>query len=55
MSKIIYLLKYNAGDLKGAQNLLLDNLNRIIIDNNTYFQLLSDYLSYLGWCPVFCL
>jgi hypothetical protein len=43
VSKIIYLLKYNAGDLKGAQNLLLDNLNHIIIDNNTYFQLLSDY------------
>ncbi len=42
VSKIIYLLKYNAGDLKGAQNLLLDNLNHIIIDNNTYFQLLSD-------------
>ena len=43
VSKIIYLLKYNAGDLKGAQNLLIDNLNYIIVDNNSYFQLLSDY------------
>lgn len=39
---IIYLLKYNSGDFIGARNLLEMQLNKLISDNNKYFNLLSD-------------
>lgn len=39
---IIYLLKYNSGDFIGAKNLLEMQLNKLISDNNKYFNLLSD-------------
>ena len=40
--EIIYLLKYNSGDFIGAKNLLEMQLNKLISDNNKYFNLLSD-------------
>jgi CHAT domain-containing protein len=42
-SKIIYLLKYNSGDLKTSRDLLVNQLKILITDNNQYFHLLSDY------------
>ena len=39
---IIYLLKYNSGDFIGARDLLEMQLNKLISDNNKYFNLLSD-------------
>jgi CHAT domain-containing protein len=43
VSKIIYLLKYNSGDLKESRELLVSQLKTLISDNNQYFHLLSDY------------
>jgi CHAT domain-containing protein len=40
--KIIYLLKYNSGDIISARNLLISQLNTIISNNNQFFHLLSD-------------
>jgi CHAT domain-containing protein len=42
-SKIIYLLKYNSGDLIASRNLLVSQLKTLISDNDQYFHLLSDY------------
>jgi CHAT domain-containing protein len=43
VSNIIYLLKYNSGNMKSAQNHLVNQLNKLISENNQYFHLLSDY------------
>jgi len=43
VSNIIYLLKYNSGDLDGARKQLVDKVDKLISENNIYFQLLSDY------------
>nr|WP_314896921.1 CHAT domain-containing tetratricopeptide repeat protein [uncultured Flavobacterium sp.] len=43
VSKIIYLLKFNSGDLKASRDLLVSQLKTLISDNNQYFHLLSDY------------
>ena len=43
VSNIIYLLKYNSGDIKSAQNHLVNQLNKLINENNQYFHLLSEY------------
>lgn len=40
--KIIYLLKYNSGDITSARNLLINQLNSLISNNNKFFHLLSD-------------
>ena len=40
--KIIYLLKYNSGDITSARNLLITQLNSVISNNNKFFHLLSD-------------
>ena len=40
--KIIYLLKYNAGDFIFARTLLISQLHEIIYNNNQFFHLLSD-------------
>lgn len=39
----IYLLKYNQGDFKASQKILIDLLENTINENNQYFHLLSDY------------
>lgn len=39
---IFYLLKYNSGDFIKAKNILENQLNKLINDNNKYFNLLSD-------------
>jgi len=38
---LLYLIKYNSGDVIGAKNILIDQLNKLITDNNQYYQLLS--------------
>lgn len=43
VAKVIYLLKFNSGDLIGSRELLVNQLKALILDNNQYFQLLSDY------------
>ena len=43
VSKIIYLLKFNSGDLLGSKEILVNQLKTLIYNNNQYFQLLSDY------------
>ncbi|TRX01349.1 CHAT domain-containing protein [Flavobacterium gawalongense] len=40
--KIIYLLKFNSGDLIASRNILVSQLKTLISDNNQYFHLLSD-------------
>ena len=42
VSKIIYLLKYNSGDIISARNLLISQLKTLISNNNKFFHLLSD-------------
>ena len=39
----IYVLKYNQGDFKASQKILIDLLENTINENNQYFHLLSDY------------
>lgn len=39
---LLYLLKYNSGDFDSAKNVLENQLNKLIIDNNKYFHLLSN-------------
>lgn len=42
-SKAIYLLKFNSGKNIEARDLLVNQLKDLIVDNNLYFHLLSDY------------
>lgn len=39
----IYLLKYNQGDFKASQKILINLLDNAINENNQYFHLLNDY------------
>lgn len=43
VSKIIYLMKYNSGDVVASRNYLVNQVKKLISDNNQYFHLLSDY------------
>jgi|GEM_PF-4200844 len=43
VSNLIYLLKFNTENIDIAQNYLVNQLNKLIYDNNKYFHLLSDY------------
>ena len=42
-STFIYLLKYNSGNFDSAQKTLFDQLEKLILENNQYFHLLSSY------------
>lgn len=42
-STFIYLLKYNSGNFDAAKKTLVDQLEKLIIENNQYFHLLSGY------------
>ncbi len=42
-SNLIYLLKYSSGDYLSARKHLIDQLEKLISENNQYFHLLSGY------------
>jgi CHAT domain-containing protein len=42
LTDLYYCLNYNSGDLIGTKKKLVDQLEKIIKENNTYFHLLSD-------------